>query len=116
MGAAELNIAPLVVWASALTTLLNFGFVLWGLFSSPARKSVEAHGELKQRVEAVERDMLRLKDELTHMPDTESIHRLEIAMTRVEGHLSTFEAKLAPVAAIAERMQELMLEEARGAR
>lgn len=118
---AGLDIGPLVAWASALSILLSCGTAVWTLLTSGARrndKRLEAADkrmeECVARVEVLERQLQRHEDKLAQMPDITMMHRLELSLTRMEGHIDRLDERLKPVAAIAERMQELMIEDARG--
>lgn len=108
-----MDIAPLIVWAAGLTTLLNLANMLWTLFSGPARKLGQRLGETEEKVAQAERDIHRLRDRLDHMPNTAALHQLELSIARMEGEISRLIERIGPVAAITERMQELMLEQGR---
>ena len=41
------------------------------------------------------------------------MHRLELSLARMEGHIDRLDERLKPVAAISERMQELLIEQGR---
>ena len=41
------------------------------------------------------------------------MHELQLSMTRMEGQMNTLDERLKPVAAIAERMQDLLIEQGR---
>jgi hypothetical protein len=66
----------------------------------------ETVSELKGRISQVEGD-------LEHMPDRDTSHRLEMAISRLEGKLETMDEKLKPIASISNRMQDLLLDGAR---
>ena len=108
-----MNIGPLIVWVVALTSILSFGTALWTIFSGPARKAAVAQAELEKRLDIVERLQQRLADRVEGMPDQETMHRLEISMTRMEGHIEKLDERLKPVTAIAERMQDILIEQGR---
>jgi hypothetical protein len=55
----------------------------------------------------------RLETEVEHLPDVEFTHRLELSLTRLEGQILALDEKLKPVAAMAGRMQDVLLEGAR---
>jgi len=116
-----LDIGPLVAWASALSILLSCGTAIWTLLTSGARKNDKRleeadsrHAEAVARIELIERLLQRHEDKFSQMPNLDMMHRFELSLTRMEGHIDKLDERLKPVAAIAERMQELMIEEARG--
>jgi len=109
-----MDIAPLIVWAAAITTLLNLANMLWTIFSGPARKLSMQLEDAKARVGQLEHDLHRLRDRLDQMPNSAAMHHLELSLARMEGNINILSERLIPVAAIAEKMQELMLHQGKG--
>ena len=107
-----LDIAPIIVWVAALSTLLSFSTAVWTLLTSGARKNDKRIADLTERAEMSERRLTRLEDQVTDLPNNATFHRLELSLTRMEGHIDRLDERLKPVAAIPDRMQELMLHEA----
>lgn len=121
---APMDIAPIVVWAAGISTLLGLGTTIYNLLTSGARKNDTRIADLSCKLDDLEREhaaklaemdrrMQRNEDRLATVPSIEMMHRLELSMTTINGELGKFGEQLKPVAAIAERMQELMLERAR---
>ena len=117
---AELDLGPLIVWAAAISTLLSLGTAVWTMMSSPARRNDARLVDLAlkldtiaqaqaTRAEIAERRLQRLEDQMAERPNREMMHRLELSLERMEGHIGMLDERLKPVAAIAERMQEVML-------
>jgi predicted nucleic acid-binding Zn-ribbon protein len=70
-------------------------------------------GEIDQigrRLDAAEDRITRVEGEVAHLPDKDTAHRMEMAIARLEGRLETMDERLKPVAAMASRMQDAMLE------
>lgn len=104
------SIDPVLFWVGALALLLSFGTTVWNIIASPARKNDGRIADLTKRLEAIELRAQRLEDEMNRMPNLEMMHRLELTLARMEGHIDKLDERLKPVSAIAERMQEWMLE------
>ncbi len=64
------------------------------------------------RAEVADR-LTTIEGQLKHLPDAESAHRMEVAIARLEGNLEVMAERLKPVAAISERLQEFLLEQAK---
>lgn len=78
-------------------------------FSALSKSGVDADkktAELEDRVIKIERDM-------QHLPDKESSHRMELAITELKGDIAIMTERLKPVASISERLQEFLLDQAR---
>jgi len=110
---SELNIAPLIVWVVGLSTLLSFGTTVWNLVNSGSRQNARRISDLEHLAEGLGREVTRLSDKLGQMPDQNMMHRLELSLARLEGHIDRLDERLKPVAAIAERMQEVLIEQGR---
>lgn len=108
-----LILSPLIAWVGALSLLLNFALSLYSLLSSGSRANrtmLEAHeaalNTLEGRIAAVEQS-LRI------LPSTGDLHKIELALSRMEGELGIMGQRLQPVAAIAERMQEMLIQQSK---
>lgn len=51
-----------------------------------------------------------LDNAIGSLPKSDDIHQLNIVVTRMEGHVGRLDERLKPVAAIMERMQEMMMQ------
>nr|WP_284701211.1 DUF2730 family protein [Rhodoplanes tepidamans] len=65
------------------------------------------------RIDDVTHRVTKVEDEIAHMPDRETTHRLELSIAEMRGEMKTLAERMKPVAAISERLQELMLQEGR---
>lgn len=77
---------------------------------------VEDMDRLAARVEDMSRELSRFRERLNNVeiavratPSRDDIHNLTLSMANMEGHLGRLEEKLVPVAAIMERMQDLLM-------
>lgn len=100
-------------WADALIALAAFGFGVYGLLARSAMaklKAFDSHlekgGKLMARLES---GLALVEHELKHMPDKETTHRLELAITALDGRLETLAERIKPIAAQAERLHDAWL-------
>lgn len=113
MSNPTFDIGPMLVWVAGLSLLLSFGTTLWNLINSGARQSARQIAQMTVRIDDMDREVQRLTDKTDNMPNTDMMHRLELSMARMEGHIDRLDERLKPVAAIAERMQEVLIEQGR---
>lgn len=66
-----------------------------------------------EKIDKVEDRVAALENELRHLPDRSSVHSIQISISDLKGELRAMGAQLKPVAAIADRLQEFLLEQAR---
>jgi Protein of unknown function (DUF2730) len=110
---ANTNVADIVLWVVALSTLFSFGSLIWTIFSGPSRKNGNRIEAIETRLTNLETSHQRLRDRVDGLPNSDMMHRLELSLARMEGHIDKLDERLKPVAAISERMQELLMEQAR---
>ncbi|UTO29298.1 DUF2730 family protein [Bartonella harrusi] len=102
----NLDISVANGWLSLLLSIIAICGVLKAYFSSGAREMLKDIVLLKERVQ-------KLETEMDFLPDRDGLQRLEVNMERLNGRLNTLSAQLQPVAAIGERLQEFLLENAK---
>jgi hypothetical protein len=110
---AETPFADVLLWVVALSTLLSFGTAIWTVFSGPSRKNATRIEGMETRLVVLEGSHQRLRDRVDGLPNADMMHRLELSLARMEGHIDRLDERLKPVAAISERMQEILIEQGR---
>lgn len=65
------------------------------------------------RIDRIEDRTASVEGEMRHLPDKQTTHRLELAISDMRGEMRAMGEKLSPVAAIADRLQEFLLEQAK---
>lgn len=96
-------------YLSPIALMISVATTIWTVFTSGSKKNAEELSEVKTELTKQERRIQRLEDELKHLPDKATTHRLELAMEKMSGRLSSMDERLKPIAAISERMQELLI-------
>lgn len=110
---ADTSVANLILWIAALGTLLSVGTALWTIFSGPSKKNAATIDTMKADLAQLNAAHARLRDRVDGLPNADMMHRLELSLARMEGHIDRLDERLKPVAAISERMQELLIEQGR---
>ncbi len=113
MTPADLTLADAVVWAAAISTILSFGTTIWTILKSGSKENVRRLVALEARAARNDIEVQRLHDAVDQLPNAEMMHRLELSLARMEGHIDKLDERLKPVTAIAERMQDLLMEQGR---
>jgi uncharacterized coiled-coil protein SlyX len=108
---ADTSFQSVMLWVAALSMLVSLGTALWNIFSGPSKKNGASIAELSSRIGAQEVEVQRLRDKVEALPNASMMHRLELALARMEGHIDRLDERLKPVTAIAERMQDLLIEQ-----
>ncbi|MBN9471681.1 MAG: DUF2730 family protein [Bosea sp.] len=81
-----------------------------------AASLVERDGRIKvlaEKVDAAEDRVAKLESEFRHLPDRRSVHGIELSLSDLKGELRAMGEQLKPVAAISDRLQEFLLEQAK---
>lgn len=111
MTPAETSFQDIILWVIALSSLVSFATVVWNIFSGPAKRNGASITELQVHLNTQDVEIQRLRDKVEAMPNATMMHRLELALARMEGHIDRLDERLKPVTAIAERMQDLLIEQ-----
>ena len=118
-------------WLVPLSAALAAGLSIWNFIQSPSKKNESEIVSLRQSIELLRRDVAAetnviddkvatlagriqlVEGEIRHLPDRDAAHRLEMAVERLNGRIETLDERLKPVASIADRMQELLIEQSK---
>jgi predicted nucleic acid-binding Zn-ribbon protein len=65
-----------------------------------------------ERVDLVEDRVTKVESDVEHLPDKDSTHRLEIALGEMKAEMGRLSERMRPIASMADRLQEAMLERA----
>ena len=76
------------------------------------RPDAVAIGGLTGKLGMIEDETIRLRAEIAHMPDRDSMHRLEVMMLTMQREVAVLAEGVKPIKAIAVRLQEAILEKA----
>ena len=113
--------------AGAFVAIVSFGTSIWAARSKRFDDKIDAVvaksetadnalraeiGRVFARVDGVEQRVARAENELAHLPSKDVVSDLRIGQERLEGELKAIHAALRPVAAIGDRLQEFLLEQA----
>lgn len=95
--------------ALALSTL-NLVAAVRNIMSEGEKKLAERMAKAEATLINHDRRIQKVENNIEHMPDRETTHRLEITLERMLGRLDTMDEKLKPIAATNTRLQEYLLE------
>ena len=100
-----LSIGGSIYWliASRLKTMRLDALSLEKDLTGQQRNHAKSVGELKDRVAKIEA-------EIAHLPNKDSVHQLELAITKIGGDISTMSEKFASVARTSTRIEQYLLD------
>lgn len=116
-----LDFAPYIALAISIITL---GTLIKNNLTSGEKELVAKSVKAESKLVEYDRRIQALESELKHLPDRGTTHRLELSLAEIAGRLNTIEAaqagrfsameqKLAPIQAMGERLNEVLLEQAK---
>ncbi|MCO4053416.1 MAG: DUF2730 family protein [Bosea sp.] len=100
----------LALMGSLATILIATKFVTKEAFAKEAGILDGRIRTLEGKIDTAEDRILKVENAIAHLPDKTGFHRMEIAMTELKGQLAAMDERLKPVARMAERMHEHMLD------
>lgn len=108
-----MTVSEIASLASSIGALVALATTIWNILASGARQNKARIDAQETKLNAIEGRVAALEQSVRGMPSTGDLHKIELALSRMEGELGIMGQRLQPVAAIAERMQELLLQQAR---
>lgn len=101
-------------WFGPLIAAIALVHSLYSHYASAASKKLHATERkitaANERVTGIENRVVKIENDLQHMPDKDSTHRLEMSMADMNTELRVLAERIKPVAAVSERLQELLME------
>lgn len=118
--AALMNLEPFVPWLAFILSFSALATNVWSVFTSPSRRNAEEIGRIRKDQVAHDRRIQTVEAELKHVPDRETLHKLELFLEKLNGRLDsidgrfdTVDEKLKPIQSATERMNEALMAQGR---
>lgn len=105
-----MNPTDITPWLTMILAGLSIAGTIYTIMSRPGKQAQDGVDKLAGKVEDLEDRVSKCEADIQHLPDKDATHRLEIGMAELNGQIKVLSERLHPVAAITQRMQELMLE------
>ncbi|MGO1161720.1 DUF2730 family protein [Brucella pseudogrignonensis] len=86
---------------------------LKGWVNSGEKQIKDAVADHTAKLTEHDRRVQTLENEIKHLPDRDSQHRMELSLSQMNGRFAALEEKLKPIAATSERLHELLMEQAK---
>lgn len=123
----QVELSAVAPWAAILIAALSLGYTI---VSNRSKKIDEKIDELKpwiesksskehtdvlqKKVELIDKRVTTVESELKHLPDKDTTHRLEITLKDLGNEVGRLSERIKPVAAMADRIQEALVEKVVG--
>ncbi|MGE6741733.1 DUF2730 family protein [Allorhizobium pseudoryzae] len=82
------------------------------MMSSGEKKLDDRLTKVELKLIEHDRRVQTIENEMKHLPDRDSQHRMELQLSDMNGKFTALEERLKPIAAVSIRLQEFMLEQA----
>ena len=100
----------LLPWLSP--TIAGAAF-LYTVAANRGKAANDRVAKLETEVAALRQQVLEVSGNMRHLPDKDMSHSMALSLSELKGQLQVLAERLQPVAAISERLQEFLLEQAR---
>lgn len=108
-----MTVSEIASLASSIGALVALATTIWNILASGARQNKARIDAQESKINALDGRVAALEQSLRGMPGVADLHKIELALARMNGELGIMGQRLEPVAAIAERMQEILLQQSR---
>lgn len=82
------------------------------MMSQGEKKLEERMTKVEAKLIEHDRRVQTIENEMKHLPDRDSQHRMELQLSDMNGKFTALEERLKPIAAVSIRLQEFMLDQA----
>ncbi|TBZ98253.1 DUF2730 family protein [Rhizobium leguminosarum bv. viciae] len=128
-----MDLKDIVLYVSLFLNTANAIALVKSFFSSGEKQLADKISKLESKTDANEKKLTEhdrrvqmLESDMKHLPDRDTTHRIEMTMAQIMGRLDAQDATLAgrfsamderlkPIQAIGERLQDVLIEQARNA-
>ena len=100
-------------FVSFVFSSLNLIVLIKSIMSAGEKKLDERLAKAESKLVEHDRRVQTVEGEMKHMPDRDMAHRLELAVEKMSGRLDTMAETLKPIRSTSERMNELLVEQAK---
>ncbi|OKP69616.1 hypothetical protein BTE77_27895 [Ensifer adhaerens] len=99
-----MDLQNLMPWLSFTALAISIGTSITTFFTSGAKSNAAKLAEHDQRLSTLENDM-------KHMPDKESVHKLQLDLAEMNGHLAVLAKSTEATERTTRRMEEYLLKD-----
>lgn len=107
------DLSPVI---SGIGGLLGIVSIVYTWITARSRVNGEEIKVLRERSQEHDRRIDRIEKDIEHLPDRNHAHSMQVELAQMRGEIQLLAERLKPVAAISERLQEFLLEEAKARR
>jgi uncharacterized coiled-coil protein SlyX len=100
------------IW-QGLSAAASLGAVVLSLYTLLTARNRKDVADLHDTNRDHEKRLTELESTVEHLPDGDTVHELQLSMVEMKGQLAVIVERVAPIKAIAERLQETFLEHGR---
>ncbi len=96
-------------WLSVIATLIAIGTAVYAWLSARSKGNEKQLAELQKEMGKLSRRVDHVETELTHLPDKDAVHDLQLAVTRVEGTISTMAEAFKAIERTTRRVEDYLI-------
>lgn len=100
-----MDVSPLKDWLGLIALLISVGSSVVLFLKSDAKKATETLGDHASRIQ-------RLEDQIQHLPDKETVHKLQIDLTEMKGQMAAMVKSSEATERATRRVEDFLLKKA----
>lgn len=108
-----MNSADIQVIVSICAMLITIGTAIWSWITAGSRKNEKQIQQLIEISADQSKRIDHLENTLAHLPDRDAVHRIELALEKMGSGLGILTERVKPIAETTNRLNELLLDQAR---
>ncbi|MCR5939368.1 DUF2730 family protein [Ochrobactrum sp. XJ1] len=101
-----MEISAIVPWLSSVSILISLGTSVTIFLTSGSKKNAVTLDEHEKRLSKVE-------NELSHMPNAETVHQLQLTITEIKGQMGVMAKSAEATERTTRRVEEFLIQKGR---
>lgn len=113
--------------AVAVVSILGFATSLWAARAKRFEDQIKAlmkavddanaairvdQGRAFERIDSAEQRLVRVENELAHLPNKDMVHALQLGMSELKGQMAALVERVTPIARSIDRVEQSLMERA----
>lgn len=107
-----MDLAPIMPWVTSALSIIAFLTAIKNILGSPAKDNAEKIAQLDRKLTEHDRRIQAAESELKHMPDKDSVHRLQVDLTEMKAQIAAMVKSSEATERATRRVEEFLMSRA----
>ena len=104
----DTSIQILILWVVGLSTFINFGALIWNIFSGPSKRNAAKLDSHSTILGSLDLRLGRLEQQQSFLPSKDSMHELDVTMEQLKGEMKVMSEVMKGQSEIMKRLEAIV--------